>query len=57
MKLKRLESAAAACSEIYENRPHENDAMDTNASVTSIPRELCLILQTGAHANLLRLPL
>ncbi len=28
-----------------ENRQHGNDATDTDVSVTSIPRELCLILQ------------
>jgi hypothetical protein len=49
MKLKRSESAAAGCSETCENRPHENDATDTDASVTSIPRELCLILHTQAQ--------
>src|SRR5258708_33040644 len=51
MKLKRSESAAAGCSETCENRPHENDATDTDASVTSIPRELCLILHTQAQGR------
>lgn len=50
MKLKRSENAAAPCSEACEDRPHENDAMDTDESVTSIPRELCLILHTHAQA-------
>ncbi len=51
MKVKRSESAAETCSKTFENRLYGNDASDTDASVTSIPRELCLILQMHAQMD------
>ncbi|MGF6780374.1 hypothetical protein P3T21_005603 [Paraburkholderia sp. GAS334] len=45
-------SPVVTCSETFENGPHANDATDTDASVASIPRELCLILQTDTQADL-----